>query len=103
MKVLLTPRHLGIVMTYEAGGDLHSYCEKYKLNETIARYFFRQVINALSYCHKHHIAHRDLKLANFLLDTNKPPRCDGDGTCNSSLHVDSDGILPDHLTQRVCV
>jgi len=27
------------------------------------RYFFRQMVEGLSYCHNCHIAHRDLKLA----------------------------------------
>jgi hypothetical protein len=38
------------------------------------RYFFRQIVAGLDYCHTHHIAHRDLKLANFLLSTDKPMR-----------------------------
>lgn len=29
-RVLLTRAHLGIVQTYEAGGDLQVYCQKYK-------------------------------------------------------------------------
>ena len=28
----------------------------------------------MAFCHKHYIAHRDLKLDNALLDTAKPPR-----------------------------
>jgi serine/threonine protein kinase len=32
-----------------------------------ARYFFIQIIASLEYCHRHQIAHRDLKLSNFLL------------------------------------
>lgn len=39
------------------------------------RYFFRQIVEGLSYCHRCHIAHRDLKLSNFLLTTDKPMRC----------------------------
>jgi serine/threonine protein kinase len=38
------------------------------------RYFFRQIVEGLDYCHTNHIAHRDLKLANFLLSTDKPMR-----------------------------
>jgi hypothetical protein len=37
LQVILTRKHLGIVMSYEAGGDLHSYVNKYKLDETVAR------------------------------------------------------------------
>lgn len=40
----------------------------------VCRYFFRQIVAGLEYCHTHHIAHRDLKLANFLLTTEQPMR-----------------------------
>ncbi len=36
-QVVLTRKHLGIVMSYAAGGDLHSYCTRYKLDETVVR------------------------------------------------------------------
>lgn len=35
-QVVLTRRHLGIVMTYEAGGDLHVFCNKFKVDEVRA-------------------------------------------------------------------
>lgn len=41
---------------------------------SVCRYFFRQIVAGLEYCHTHHIAHRDLKLANFLLTTEQPMR-----------------------------
>lgn len=36
-QVILTRRHLAIVMTYEGGGDLHEYARSYKVNEEVAR------------------------------------------------------------------
>ena len=39
-----------------------------KLTEEKARTFLRQIASAVSYCHQHHIAHRDLKGENLLLD-----------------------------------
>jgi hypothetical protein len=30
---VLTGRHLGIVMGYEEGGDLHVFCNKFKIDE----------------------------------------------------------------------
>ena len=38
------------------------------LSEDEARYFFKQFLAAVKYCHRHCVAHRDLKLDNTLLD-----------------------------------
>jgi serine/threonine-protein kinase SRK2 len=31
------------------------------------------VLDAMAYCHRHNVAHRDLKLDNLLLDADNPP------------------------------
>jgi hypothetical protein len=36
-QVILTRRHLAIVMSYAAGGDLHEYVRRFQLNEDVAR------------------------------------------------------------------
>lgn len=37
------------------------------LSEADSRFYFRQLISAMEYCHSKQIAHRDLKLENLLL------------------------------------
>lgn len=58
-----------LVMEYASGGELYDYVSKFgSLPEGEARRIFRQITSAILYCHKHKVAHRDLKLENILLD-----------------------------------
>lgn len=43
------------------------------LSEDEARFFFKQFLSAVNYCHQHRVVHRDLKLDNTLLDNSSPP------------------------------
>jgi serine/threonine-protein kinase SRK2 len=82
-EVLLTDHHLCLVMEYAAGNSLTGYvADKWQhaqqtglfLSEDEARYYFRQFVTAVAYCHAHNVAHRDLKLDNTLLDGKTPGR-----------------------------
>ncbi len=58
-------------MEYVSCGDLLSFVRKRsKLNEKIAKFIFRQIIEALNYIHLKGIVHRDIKLDNILIDLN---------------------------------
>jgi serine/threonine-protein kinase SRK2 len=49
-------------MEYASGGELFErICSKGRFSETEARWFFRQLLAGLAYCHEKSIAHRDLK------------------------------------------
>jgi serine/threonine protein kinase len=64
-----TGRHILLVMELCAGGDLLNYVRKRKkLDEDIAKYLFKQIIEGLGYLHSKSILHRDIKLDNILLD-----------------------------------
>lgn len=41
-------------------------------SESQAATIFKQILNALQYCHKSKIAHRDLKPENFLFESKRP-------------------------------
>lgn len=81
-EVILTKTHLGLVMEYVPGGNMVACVTKKRetkhergglcMDEDEARYYFVQLLSAVEYCHKNHVAHRDLKLDNTLLDQHKP-------------------------------
>ncbi|VDN02999.1 unnamed protein product [Thelazia callipaeda] len=63
-----TPSKFFIVMEYCSGGEMFDYIvKKERLEESEARYFFRQLVQAIAYVHSLGFAHRDLKPENLLL------------------------------------
>ncbi|KAI1732853.1 protein kinase domain-containing protein [Ditylenchus destructor] len=57
-----------IVMEYCNGGEMFDYIvKKERLEESEARHFFRQLVQAIAYVHSVGYAHRDLKPENLLL------------------------------------
>lgn len=70
-EVIDTPDELYLVMEYASGGEIFDYLVTHgRMKEKDARKHFRQIINAVHYCHSLHIIHRDLKAENLLLDEN---------------------------------
>ena len=72
-ELLLTKTHVVLATQYARGGTLSAYCEKHKIDEPTACYFFRQFVAALAHCHARKICYRDVKLDNMLLDDATPP------------------------------
>ncbi|PNH05264.1 Serine/threonine-protein kinase SRK2E [Tetrabaena socialis] len=82
-EVILSKSYLGLIMEYVPGGNMVSYVTKRRetkgergglcIDEDEARYFFKQLVSAVEYCHRNNVAHRDLKLDNTLLDNHEPP------------------------------
>ncbi|WBW71203.1 serine/threonine protein kinase Ppk9 [Schizosaccharomyces osmophilus] len=66
-QVLRVPKYTVLALEY-MDTDLHSILAKCKrLNESVARRIFQQVVFAVEYCHQNNVSHRDLKLENILL------------------------------------
>ena len=58
-----------LVLDYCKGGELFEYlCNNDKLDEPTASFIFKQIVEAVNYCHSFGVAHRDLKPENILID-----------------------------------
>jgi serine/threonine protein kinase len=58
-----------IVLELANGGEVFDFVAiSGRFEEPMARYFFKQFLSGLQYCHSQGIAHRDLKPENLLLD-----------------------------------
>ena len=64
-----------LVMEYVAGGELYRLVKDSKtgLSEWQARELFRQLADAVEYCHARYVIHRDLKPTNILLTGAETP------------------------------
>eukprot|EP01102_Stenamoeba_stenopodia_P004921 TRINITY_DN15425_c0_g1_i1.p1 TRINITY_DN15425_c0_g1~~TRINITY_DN15425_c0_g1_i1.p1 ORF type:complete len:412 (-),score=63.02 TRINITY_DN15425_c0_g1_i1:462-1697(-) len=69
-EVLECEYFIFIVMELLEGGDLfrHMIAQQAPLKESEVQLLFYQIFLSIHYCHERGIAHRDLKLENFLLD-----------------------------------
>lgn len=60
---------LYIALELAQAGELFDFISiSGEFSEQLARYFFKQLLSSVEYCHRRMIAHRDLKLENLLLD-----------------------------------
>lgn len=69
-EALQTNSHLYLVMELVPGGslfDLISRADK-PLSESAARFYAAEILLALEELHKNHVAYRDMKLENILVD-----------------------------------
>jgi len=58
-----------IVLELAAGGELFDFIAlSGAFDEPTARYYFKQFMEGLAFCHENGICHRDLKPENLLLD-----------------------------------
>ncbi|ESO00075.1 hypothetical protein HELRODRAFT_83625 [Helobdella robusta] len=68
-EVIDSPTKLFLVLELGDGGDLYDFVTKHEhgLEESLAKKYFQQIVEAINYCHQLHVVHRDLKLENMVL------------------------------------
>lgn len=68
-EVVETSTKVYIILQLASKGDLLEYINNQaKLSEDEVRILFCQLAGAMTYCHKEHVCHRDLKCENILID-----------------------------------
>ncbi|RDX84263.1 CBL-interacting serine/threonine-protein kinase 10, partial [Mucuna pruriens] len=69
-EVMANKSKIYFVLEYAKGGELFNKVAKGKLKEDVAHKYFKQLINAVDFCHSRGVFHRDIKPENILLDEN---------------------------------
>jgi serine/threonine protein kinase len=70
-----------LVLQYVSGRDLSKFFRKDLPSRENAANIILQIVDALKYCHRHNIIHRDLKLENILIDKKLRIRLTDFGLC----------------------
>lgn len=69
LEVFESNKHYLMVMEFAGGGDLlHFIKRRGRMEESDAKFIFKQIVYGLSHIHCRSVIHRDIKLDNILLD-----------------------------------
>ena len=91
-----TETKLYLVMDYLNGGELFSYIKREKkFDEHRAKIYAAELVEAISYLHKHNIIYRDLKPENVLFDSKGHVRL-------TDFGLSKHGMSSSHLTSSFC-
>lgn len=70
MDVFATATKVFMVLEFVPGSNLlDKLIERGKFDETVSRLYFKQIVEAIEYCHSVGVCHRGLKIDQFMLDS----------------------------------
>ncbi|KAH8095710.1 serine/threonine kinase [Aureococcus anophagefferens] len=100
-EVLASRTKIFIVLELVTGGELFDrIVTSGKLNEHDARFYFKQLVGGVAYCHSQGVAHRDLKPENLLLDEQGCLKISDFGL--SALYDGEDGASRSQMLHTTC-
>lgn len=100
-EVLASKTKIFIVLELVTGGELFDLIVKSgRLEEKSARWYLRQLVDGVGYCHSQGVAHRDLKPENLLLDENLNLKISDFGL--SALYEGEEGATRSQMLHTTC-
>ena len=97
-EVLSSHSKIYLVIELVHGEELfHRISREGPLEEKEARFYFQQIISAVHFCQTQHVAHRDLKLENVLVDQNGKIKISDFGL-SCLFKIDSETLSMMHTT-----
>nr|CAH7734998.1 unnamed protein product [Callosobruchus chinensis] len=100
LQAIETTHRVYIIMEYAENGSLLDIIRKDQyIDETRARKWFRQLVDAVEYCHDRGVVHRDIKCENMLMDVKWNVKLSDFGFARSHLRTKTGEFL---LSETYC-
>ncbi len=93
-KLYQTTHHIFIIMEYVDGDDLFETIKKEKnFSEDKAKYYLKNILLGVQYCHNMGVCHKDLKLENVIVTKTGIKICDFGFSASNYYTVDENRIV----------
>ena len=96
---IINAHKIYMLLEYANGGDLLSYIQKINgpVSDKDCKNWMKQICSAVSYLHERNIIHRDLKLENLLMDSNRNIKL-----CDFGFSKDLNSLESENLSRTYC-